>query len=501
MTLRPDILIALPLALPFATAALLILLRRWVRLQSAFSVLGAALLFADGIALTAAVERAGILTMQSGRWIAPFGITLVADRLAAIMVLVTSFVALMATLYAVADIPQRQTRAGMQPVIHLLVAGVCGAFLTGDLFNLFVWFEVMLMASFVLLALGARAGHLGGAVKYLVLNFLSSGLFLTALGLLYGKVGTLNMADMAVKLRGDDETGLALATGSLLLISFAIKAGVFPLFSWLPASYHTAPIAVSALFAGLLTKVGVYALLRAYTLFFALDHGWFGPILLIASALTMAVGVLGAAAQYEIRRILSWHIISQIGYMTLGIALFTQHALAATVFYVIHHIVVKTNLFFLSGAIEQSAGSDRLSRIGGLYRAYPLLAWLFFIPAFSLGGIPPLSGFFAKFALLRAGFEVGAYFALAVGLLVGALTLFSMTKIWAEAFWKEAPKEAPSPRRVAPLRLLPIACMALTTLAISLYPQPLLHYSEAAGAQLHDTSTYIRAVLGKEAVP
>ncbi len=487
---------ALPVLIPFLTTSILVLVRRRPGLQQVASVAGAAALLTSGVALVAAVGSEGTLVSQAGNWPAPFGITLVADRLAAILVAVAGLVGLTAVIYALADIPEDRRRAGVHPVMHLLLAGVCGAFLTGDLFNLFVWFEVMLMASFVLLALGARAGHLGGAVKYLVLNFLSSGLFLAAAGLLYGSLGTLNLADLASRLRSLPEPGPAFAAGVLLLVSFGIKAAVFPLFSWLPASYHTAPIAVSALFAGLLTKVGVYALLRSYALFFSVDHEWFGPLLLWVSVATMAVGVLGAAAQYEIRRILSWHIISQIGYMTLGVALFTQGAVAAAVFYVIHHILVKTNLFFLSGAIEEVTGSDRLDRIGGLYRSAPLLSGLFLVPAFSLGGIPPLSGFFAKFGLLRAGFEVGAWVPLSAALGVGLLTLFSMTKIWAEVFWKDAPAGSPPPRTPGLLRLLPIAVLASATVVISFWPEPLLRYAVAAGQELVDGGGYIQAVLG-----
>jgi multicomponent Na+:H+ antiporter subunit D len=496
--MRPSViwLPALPVLIPFLTASILVLVRRHPQVQRAASVVGAAVLLASGVALVTAVSQQGTLVAQAGNWPAPFGITLVADRLAAILVAVAGLVGFTAVIYALADIPEDRRRAGVHPVMHLLLAGVCGAFLTGDLFNLFVWFEVMLMASFVLLALGAQAGHLAGAVKYLVLNFLSSGLFLAGAGLLYGSLGTLNLADLAARLRSLPEPGTAFAAGVLLLVSFGIKAAVFPLFSWLPASYHTAPIAVSALFAGLLTKVGVYALLRSYALFFSADHGWFGPLVLWVSVATMVVGVLGAAAQYEIRRILSWHIISQIGYMTLGIALFTQGAVAAAVFYVVHHILVKTNLFFLSGAIEQTAGSDRLDRIGGLYRSAPLLSGLFLIPAFSLGGIPPLSGFFAKFGLLRAGFESGAWVPLAAALGVGLLTLFSMTKIWAEVFWKEAPSGLPPSQGPGILRLIPIVVLASATVVISLWPEPLLRYTAVAGQELVDGSGYIRAVLG-----
>jgi multicomponent Na+:H+ antiporter subunit D len=374
--------------------------------------------------------------------------------------------------------------------------GVCGAFLTGDLFNLFVWIEVMLMSSFVLLALGGERAQIEGAVKYLTLNFIASGLFLTAIGLIYGAVGTLNMADLALKLR-DESSAVPLAAAMLLLAAFGIKAGLFPLFFWLPASYHTPPVAVSAVFAGLLTKVGVYALIRVFTLIFTGMPEITHPLLIWLSVLTMITGVLGAAAQVEIRRVLSFHIISQIGYMTLGLGIFTTAAVGASVFYIVHHIIVKTNLFLIAGAIRYTRGTNELKQLGNLYRDYPWLAVLFLIPALSLGGIPPLSGFFAKFALVRAGLDASHWIAIAAALAVGLLTLFSMTKIWAEAFWKAAPVEAPPhPHKAVPLlMLIPICSMALVTVLIGLFPSVLFDFSNAAAAQIMNPQLYIDAVL------
>ncbi|MCT7654634.1 hypothetical protein MBH78_07270 [Oceanimonas sp. NS1] len=247
-----------------------------------------------------------------------------------------------------------------------------GAFLTGDIFNLYVWFEILLIASFGLMILGGERAQMEGAIKYVTLNLISSAMFLTAVGLLYGYAGTLNMADLAVKLNGPEQSGLVTVIAMLFLVAFGIKAAAFPLFFWLPASYHTPPVAISAVFAGLLTKVGVYALYRVFSLIFVQDIGFtHGTVLMAMGIFTMVTGVLGAAAQFEVRRILSFHIISQIGYMLVGLALFTPLAVAGGVFYIFHHIIVKTNLFLVSGVMYRYHGSYDLSRLGACTARHP----------------------------------------------------------------------------------------------------------------------------------
>ena len=367
--------LVLPILIPLLTGIACILAGASRAAQRWLSVLGAGALMAAGIWLLRDVYADGIQAVQLGSWPAPFGITLVADLFSAIMVVVTGFVGLCVGIFALANIDRDREHFGFHPLYHFLLMGVCGAFLTGDLFNLFVWFEVMLMASFVLLALGGERPQIEGAVKYLTLNFIASAVFLTALGVLYGKTGTLNMADLAVKLSGQP-SGVALSSALLLLVAFGIKAGLFPLFFWLPASYHTRPVAVSAVFAGLLTKVGVYALIRVFTLIFTADTATTHGLIVIVLVLTMITGVLGAAAQYEIRRLLAFHIISQIGYITLGLGLFTPAAIAASIFYLVHNIMAKTNLFLIGGAIGHVRGTGQLKQLGGLYRDYPWLALL-----------------------------------------------------------------------------------------------------------------------------
>ena len=494
------IILTLPILIPFVTGIILILLwnhRSWQRI---LSVLGNVALLAVGFALLADVWQNGIQAVQIGNWPAPFGITLVADLLTCIMVILAGLMGVSVGLYSLSSMDEQRESFGYYPLFSILLMGICGSFMTGDMFNLFVWFEVMLIASFVLLVLGGSKEQLEGGIKYVTLNLISSAIFLASLGLLYGLVGTLNMADLAIQLRQSVHPGLITSLAMLFLIAFGLKAAVFPLFFWLPSSYHTPPVAVSAIFAGLLTKVGVYTLIRVFTLLFVSNVGYTHTILLVISGLTMLTGVLGAASQNEFRRILSFHIVSQIGYMIMGLALYTPLALAGSVFYITHHIIVKTNLFLVSGLAYRLRGSYQLKKIGGLYRHYPLLSLLFLIPAFSLAGIPPLSGFWAKFALVQAGLEEGQYIIVAVSLVVSLLTVFSMTKIWAEAFWKAEPG-SDTPQAVAnpPLRnfmglVLPIAALALITIIIGLFAQPFFILATRAAEQLLNPIEYIQAV-------
>ncbi len=499
----------LSVLVPLTTAVLGLAASGSARVQRGLTLFGSTVFLAVALALLSAVWQHGPVAAQMGDWAAPFGITLIADTLSAAMVLITAITGLACAVYAAGDIDDGRRRQGFYPMLQFLLAGVSGAFVTGDVFNLYVWFEVMLISSFALMSLGAGRRQIDGAVKYVALNLVSTLLFLAAIGLLYGMTGTLNFADLHGAVQEVDNPGLLAAVAVMFLVAFGIKSAVFPLFFWLPASYHTPPMAIAAVFSGLLTKVGVYALIRIFTIVFtdeALgDHfAYVQGLLLWIAGLTMVTGVLGAACQSDIRRILSFHIISQIGYMVMGLALYTTLGLVGAVFYLLHHIVVKANLFLVAGVIERLTGSFELKRIGGLYAVSPLLAVLFLIPAFSLAGFPPLSGFWAKFVLVRAGLEVESWWIVAAALVVGLLTIFSMTKIWGEAFWKPHPGgtaalSLPAGRRagvaVGPL-VAPIAALALITITIGLFAQPLYLLAERAAAELLDPTAYITAVFG-----
>lgn len=498
--------LAAPILIPLVTAVVTFLVRRAPAVEKAASVIGSLLLLVTSIALMVEVWQHGILAGQMGDWLAPFGITLVADHLSAIMVVITGITAVAVVIYSLADIDEQRIKGAFHTFFHILLCGISGAFLTGDLFNLYVWFEVMLIASFALLVLGGEKPQMDGAVKYVVINLISTVMFLAAIGLMYGMVGTLNLAEMHLKAAEVENGGLLTAVAIMFLIAFGIKSALFPLFFWLPASYHTPPVAVSAIFSALLTKVGVYALIRMFTLVFTHDVGYTHTLILVVAAATMVVGVLGAAAQSEFRRILSFHIISQIGYMVVGLALMTPLAIVGAVFYLVHHIIVKANLFLVSGVVQRLGGSFDLERLGGFYKSAPWLAVLFFVPAFSLAGIPPLSGFWAKLLLIQASLEVEQYLLAFIILAVGLLTIYSMTKIWAQVFWKPAPELASkddSVEAVVPLTstsisllVVPIAALAVLTVLIGVYPQPFLALAERAADELLDPARYVAAVLG-----
>ena len=431
-----NVLVA-PLVLALLTGTICLLLRRRQTAQRMVSVIGGLTQVAVAMYLLV-LSASGIQALHVGSWEAPIGISLVLDRLSAIMVMMTGLTGLATAVYALREVSDDDQRQGFHPLLHFLMFGVNGAFMTGDIFNLYVWFEVLLISSFVLLGLGGKKEQTEGAVKYVALNLVGSAIFLTTLGILYGTAGTLNMAQLSeivVQARLDGNAGVYDFISMLLLTAFGMKAGIFPLYFWLPSSYHTPSPAVSALFAGLLTKVGVYTLMRIFTLIIPPGSGGYGhDVLLVLAILTMVLGVLGAAAQAEFRRVLSFHIISQVGYMVLGLALATKLALAAVVFYLAHHIVVKANLFFVGGLATRLTGKENLYKTGGLARISPWLAVAFIIPAFSLAGLPPLSGFVAKLGIVEAIVDKGAWISLAASLAVGLFTLYSMMKIWYEAF-------------------------------------------------------------------
>jgi len=500
-------LVVFPILVPALTTALCLVAWRSPATRRALGVSGSALHVVVAVALLVEVWTNGPVVLHVGSWQAPFGISLVADLLGALMVLLGALTGLATAVYSLADIDEERQRSGYFALLHVLLMGVSGAFLTGDVFNLYVWFEVMLMASFVLTALGGERAQMEGALKYVTLNLVSSAIFLTAAGLLYATTRTLSFADLALRMPGviEEHPLFAQALAGLFLVAFGIKAALFPLYFWLPASYHTPPAAVSAIFAGLLTKVGVYALIRVFVLVFPGLPALFSAMLLLAG-FTMVVGVLGAYSQFEIRRILSFHIVSQIGYMVLGLALVASPVpevrrlgLAAAVFYIGHHIIVKANLFLIGGVVRALRGTYRLAGLGGLFKAYPWLAVLFLIPALSLAGIPPLSGFWAKLAMIRAAIRGEEYVAVGAALFAGLLTLMSMIKIWNEAFWKPAPEDAahtePVGKRRLALLVAPIAMLAAITVLIGIYPEPLFALADRAADQLLDPSDYVDLVL------
>ncbi len=510
MTLSPNWLAA-PTMIPLLMAALSLTFSRWgyrrsVKWQRNLAVLATIANLAVAILLLVHTLSGNRLVYQMGLWPAPFGITVVADGLSAILLTLTAILAVAAVPYAAGTLDQR-ARMNFYPLLLFLLMGVNGAYLAGDLFNLYVFFEVLLIASFVLLTLGGQPNQINGGIRYVVLNLLASLIFLTAAGLAYGTLGTLNFAQMAQRMEAAPE-GVQMVLAGLLLVVFASKAGLFPLFFWLPSSYHTAHPAVTAFFGGVLTKVGIYALFRLFPLLFPDFLAAWQPLILGIAGFTMLTGVFGAMAVTTVRRVLSFHIISQVGYMVMGLGLATSgnrllagFGLAAGILYLVHHMIVKTALLMAGGAIETEVGTGNLqnSHFGGLGRRRPVLAVIFFFAAFSLAGVPPSSGFISKLSLLQAALDSQHWIIAAVSLVVSILTLMSMARLWQAAFWGKstgpiyptAPLTQPRRRRQT---LLPIGALVVLSLAIGLFSGPIFRWSDVAAQQVLDREGYIAAV-------
>lgn len=436
-----DYLVPLPVVLPLLAAGLRLALGpRWLALQRGISVATLSIVLLVALALLVGAETRGPLVVQVGGWPAPIGISLVADRLSALLLLISVAITLAVLVYSIGQGMVDEEGAAPLAIYHptylILVAGVAQAFLAGDLFNIYVGFEVLLTASYVLLTLGGTSARLRAGATYVVVSLLSSMVFLIAVAAIYAATGTLNLAQLSGRL-AELPPQLQLVLHILLLTGFAIKAAVFPLAAWLPDSYPTAPAPVTAVFAGLLTKVGVYAMVRTQTLLF--PDGQLDTLLLVAALATMLVGILGAVAQTDIKRLLSFTLVSHIGFMVFGLGVGSAHGLSAAVFYVVHHITVQTSLFLVAGLIERRGGTTSMRLLGGLAGLSPLLGILFFIPAMNLAGIPPLSGFLGKLGLLQAGVAAGtplAYILVTGSVVTSLLTLYAMARVWNYVFWR-----------------------------------------------------------------
>jgi multicomponent Na+:H+ antiporter subunit D len=521
-------LVPLPVVMPLLGAALTLVIVRRPAIQRAVSLFVLATTLAAAVTLLVTTID-GPQVVAVGGWAAPLGIVLVADQLAALMVVVSSAVTLCVLVYSigqgVADGNMGAPVSVYHPTYLILTAGVTNAFLAGDLFNLYVGFEILLAASYVLITIGGTEGRIRDGTTYVVVSLLSSVIFLIGIGLAYAATGTLNLAQLAGRLDALPDS-LRLVLQSMLLLAFCIKAAVFPLSAWLPDSYPTAIAPVTAVFAGLLTKVGVYAIIRTETLLFPGGPGL--DILLVAALATMLVGILGAVAQSDIKRLLSFTLVSHIGYMLFGIGLASAAGLAGAIFYVVHHIVVQTTLFLAAGLIERRGGTTSLERLGGLARLAPLLGILFFIPALNLAGIPPFSGFLGKLGLLQAGVDDGgvlAWLLVGGGVVTSLLTLYAVARVWSLAFWRtphaDPPDESPETRlgdppgatdpadaprkstavsapagpRMPPLMVAATLALVVIGVGLTVVAGPLFDISADAAAQLLDRQPYVRAVF------
>ncbi len=529
-------LVPLVVLIPLAAAALALALPGRRRAQQLITVCALASMVVLSGVFMFVVDSQSTLVMEVGGWAAPFGIALVVDRLSALMLTVSTVVLLGVLLFSLgqglADGDQETPVSIYYPTYLVLGAGVCNAFIAGDLFNLYVGFEILLVASYVLITLGGTQARIRAGITYVVVSLVSSILFLASIALVYAATGTVNMAQLAVRI-AELPSDIQLVLNLALLIAFGIKAAVFPLAFWLPDSYPTAPAPVTAVFAGLLTKVGVYAIIRSQTLLFVESD--VNELLLVVAALTLLVGILGAVSQLDIKRLLSFTLISHIGYLIFGIGMASAAGYAATIYYIAHHIIVQTTLFLAVGLVERHGGTTSLNGLGGMLRSAPVIAALFFIPMLNLGGIPPFSGFIGKLGLFNAAAELqtpGAYWLMGVGALVSLLTLYALARAWSLAFWRskaaalggpaaptgqstealvlrrredallehlhDAPDARPRQQQRETPRLMIGATsgMVAISLALTVFAGPLYAYATRAGEALTQPQQMVDRVLG-----
>lgn len=486
----------LPLIVPLLSAAVAVIIGQRRIVARPIAVFATLFNLGYSIWLLWLVGAEGRQVTQANAWAAPFGITLVADGLSAIMLGLTALLMAVTVFYSFGTVGAQRERFYYYPLLLLLMFGCSGAFLTGDLFNLYVWFEILLVSSFGLITMGGERGQLEGGLKYVVLNLFGSTCFLAGAGLLYGVTGTLNMAHLSERVAAVESPWLMTAVAAFFLFAFSSKAGLVPVFFWLPTSYATPAIAVSAVFSGLLTKVGVYALYRVFGTVFQAQLQQYGWLILTIAGLTMVIGVMGAMAQVNVRRILSFHIISQVGYMIMGLGLVGVAGLAAGILYMVHHIVVKTALFMVGGAAEHLSGTGELKQMGGMARREPVLAALWLLASLSLAGIPPMSGFFGKLGLIQVGVAQEQWAIVGVSAAVSLFTLFSMLKIWNEVFWKKAYGDQSKLPRASAGLLVPSAVLVALSIAIGFGAAPVLEYSQLAAEQALDTQSLVRDVCG-----
>lgn len=427
-------LLPLYVAVPLMAAAVSVALRKRRTIRHVISLSTVIAIFASAICFVVVTHDGSVMAHNVGQWEYGIAIPFVVDAFSALMMMIVSLLAIACMLFAMGT---HEARARFyHPFVLVLMGGACGALMTGDIFNLFVFVEVMLLPSYGLLSMmGAKLGSHGPRL-YVTVNLLASTMLLSGVALIYGTAGTVNLALLQGAAKEDPAVAIA---GGVMLTALAIKAAVFPMHGWLSRTYPMTSPSVTALFSGIHTKVAIYAIYRVYGFLFDGDARFLWIALLLTS-LTMIVGVLGAIGEGTTRSILVYHMVSQIGYILIGVGLFTELGLTAAIFYLLHHMVVKASLFLSTGAIEETYGTGELSQLGGMLKREPWVAATFMVAALSLAGMPPFSGFVAKFTIIWATLQEGHIWVAAAAIVVSILTLLSMLKIWNGVFMGPEPK-------------------------------------------------------------
>ncbi|MGM8214188.1 Na+/H+ antiporter subunit D [Bacillaceae bacterium W0354] len=488
-------LAVLPIVLPLLASAIVAFIPNKlniVRRLSQFLMLG--FLFVV-ILITMNVFNSGAIVLQAGGWEAPFGITIIADYLSILLVLATYVVATAAVFYAPHSLSEKQERFYFYTFFFLLVSGVSGAFLTGDLFNLFVFFEILLMASYGLIVLGNGKIQLRESLKYVLINLFSSMLFVTSVAFIYSIVGTVNMAHIAERVQDVEQQGILTGVGVLLFFVFAVKAAIFPLYYWLPKSYVVPNPVVSALFGALLTKVGIYSIFRVYTLIFVHESSLTHQMFIWLAIFTMLFGVIGALSTNNVKLIITYNIIPAIGFILMGIGLYSEDGLAGALYYLLHDMVIKAALFFLIGALVVASGTKQLSKMSGVITRFPLLGWFFFIGTLILAGIPPFSGFIGKLILLRGAFQQEEFLLAIVALLSSLLILISMMRIFIRGFWGEPMEGMTTDKKKVHYMTIPAIFLIAISIFLGIGAEYVYPHIDMVSNYLLERTEYISSVL------
>lgn len=489
-------IIVLPMIIPLLTGVILVFLRSYVKIQRVLTVLATLATTGVSIYILNLIQKDGILSLDFGGWLPPYGILFVADSFSVLLVLTTSIVSTLILLYAFSSIGAAHENMFFYSFVLFLIAGVNGSFLTGDLFNLFVCFEVMLLASYVLITLGGRKLQLVESIKYVSINVLSSWFFLLGIAYLYGTVGTLNMAHLSERVAEAGQGPLLTVISLIFLIVFSLKSGLL-LYFWLPGSYSSPPTAIAALFGALLTKVGIYAMFRMFTLIFYHEPSITHSLIGIMAAITMIGGSIGAIAYKDIRQIVSYNVVITVGFILVGLAVSTEIAFQGSIYYLVHDMIIKALLFLLAGTMIYLTGTSRIENMSGLIRNYPLLGWLFFLSILSLAGIPPLSGFIGKLYIGQGAVEASSFGLLAIGILSSMFVLYSLLRIFMNTFWGETiiseDEEVPLKKRL----LLPCVLLGIGTIALGFGAEGLADYVSDAAHTLMNPEVYVDAVLNR----
>lgn len=487
-------MIVLPMAIPLLFGILLVFLQPYIRFQRWGTVFMLVINSAVSIYILLTIQTKGILRLDFGEWLPPFGILFVADSFSMLLVVTTSIVSTFAVLYAFATIGHEREQLYFYAFVSFLIAGVNGSFLTGDIFNLFVMFEVMLLASYALITLGGKKFQLKESIVYIAINVVSSSLFLIAIAFLYGTIGTLNMAHISERITEVGQTPLLTIISLLFLLVFSIKSGLM-LYQWLPGSYSVPPTAIAALFGALLTKVGIYALFRFFTLMFYHQPGITHKVIGFMALITLIGGSIGAMAYINIRKIISYNVIISVGFILIGLVVASTVGYEGAIYYLIHDMFAKALLILLGGTMIYLTKTELYDEMSGLIRNYPFLGWMFFLTVLALVGIPPLSGFIGKLLIAQGAVQAGEYVLLIVGFLSSLIVLYSLMRIFMNCFWGETILSEDDVKPLRKIVLLPCLALTIIVIALGIYPESIAPIVQDAAKTLANPDLYIKAIL------